>query len=108
MSKLRIALSLVGCMAVGLALQQPGTIPPTDDASHPGQPAWCQNYDDGPDSTSPKKHNCECIGMNDTTCDKSQQESNKCKVYCRKTACKCKTACQTARAKSSRRIADGE
>jgi hypothetical protein len=90
--KIRLTIATLALFTAAVALQQ-GDIPPTNDPSHPGQPAWCQNTD------SPEhKHNCECVDMNADPdqsghCDKSQQESAKCKVYCRKTACKCKTKC---------------
>ena len=77
--------------SVGLIGLQQSPIPPTNDQTHKGQPSWCQNTD------SPEHfHNCDCQDMADEKCDKSAQESSKCKVYCRKDACKFKTKCDHA------------
>ena len=82
----------IACIAVGLTLtawQISREIPPTDDPSHPGQPAWCQNYTD---PNTGFKHNCmECRRK----CEPGEPEDNKCKTYCRKGACKCNHGCDT-------------
>lgn len=86
----RFILGIIAVTVAAVAVQQ-GEIPPyagDGNPMHDGQPAWCQNTD-----SESHKHNCECQSMADKTCDKSMQESSKCKVYCRKTACKCKTTC---------------
>ncbi len=61
--------------------------PGDDNPQHDGQPAHCQNMDSA-------KHaaNCSCKSMNPDgeSCD---QESSKCKVYCRKEACRCISPC---------------
>ncbi len=94
--KLLVLLALV---TAALALQQT-PIPPypgDDNPSHDGQPMFCQN-----DDTKQHAHNCECLAMHhdDPECvmptDENQSygsDSSKCKTFCRKTACRCKTHC---------------
>jgi hypothetical protein len=88
---LRLVLAAILLAFIAFALQAPQPIPPyagDGNPLHDGQPAWCQNND-----TAEYAHNCECMSMTDETCEKGMQESGKCKVYCRKKACKCKTKC---------------
>ncbi len=70
--------------------QEPIPLYPGDeDRSHDGQPMHCQNMD-----TAKHAANCQCKSMNPDgeSCD---TESSKCKVYCRKTACRCISPCTT-------------
>lgn len=79
---------------VFLAFAQQGQIPPYEgdgDPRHDGQPKFCQNVD------SPQYvHNCECIDMADKSCDKSAQDTSKCRVWCRKKSCNCRSVCDHA------------
>jgi hypothetical protein len=88
---LRATLALL-LVAAAFSLQQPAPIPPFEgdgNPQHDGQPSYCQNFD------TKFAHNCKCIDMQDQACDRTEQESAKCKVYCRKHACRCKTSCNT-------------
>lgn len=97
MRKQILAISLL--YSVAWAFQQT-PIPPyggDDNRSHDGQPMWCQN-----DDTKQHAHNCECLAMkrDDPECimptDENQSQGpdgSKCKVYCRKSACRCRTHC---------------
>ncbi len=62
---------------------------------HDGQPKWCQAIDVGG-----FKKNC---GICDTKCGPGETggEDKRCKVYCRKGACKCHADCQTHMKKDS-------
>jgi len=67
-------------------------IPPYEgdgNPQHDGQPRWCQATDG-----FGYKKNC---GICDTKCgpDGTGGESPKCKVYCRKGACRCHPECHT-------------
>ncbi len=96
---------LCGVLGLALSLAQipipeyPGD---PDSGAHKGQPLWCQNYD-----TKLGAHNCECHYMNptDKQCERHPNEpeldeptgpdTSKCKVYCRKTECRCKNHCES-------------
>lgn len=81
------------------ALQQTPipTYPGDDNPAHDGQPMFCQN-----DDTKAHAHNCECLAMrhDDPECVLPTEENqsrgsdgSKCKTYCRKTACRCRSHC---------------
>lgn len=85
-------LLLVGAL---LAWQGPQPIPPFEgdgNSQHDGQPKWCSNVD-----TKTHSANCSCKPMmGDPECKNGEGgggESQKCKVYCRKTACRCLPGC---------------
>jgi len=86
---------LIALAAVALALQSPAPIPPFEgdgNPDHDRQPKWCQSHDD-----TNHVHNCDCRASH---CDPGEEapnagESPRCKVYCRKTACRCKNPCGT-------------
>lgn len=67
-------------------------IPPANDPTHPGQPSWCQNFAD-----KVFKSNCSCKPEFGSEACKSGEkgggENPKCKVYCRKSSCKCDSMC---------------
>ena len=82
---------LVLVIACALAMQR-GTIPPTDDPTHEGQPQFCINND-----TAKYVHNCDCQPrIGDKACNDPDRggENPKCSVYCRKSSCKCERECQ--------------
>ena len=62
--------------------------PGDDNPSHDGQPMWCQNHD-----TERHAKNCECKSMNPD--GEGCNDSGTCKVYCRKSACRCISPCTT-------------
>jgi len=92
-------LGLLPIYTLALAFQQeeiptyPGD---PETGEHEGQPVFCQNVD-----TKAFKHNCSCKAMRDNDdCKKEpdeeyQSETSKCKVYCRKHACECRSDCET-------------
>lgn len=79
---------------------------PDGNPQHDHQPEFCQNYDTGVHA-----HNCTCHAMNPTEqeCDSKARgqgeededgnpvpegrESPRCRVYCRKSACRCRNHC---------------
>lgn len=92
---MRLTLGMMILVVVAFALQGPAPIPPfegDDNPAHDGQPQFCINTD-----TREHLHNCSCRGMQaQNNCEEEGGgESSRCKVYCRKSACKCKTDCQT-------------
>lgn len=71
--------------------------PGDDNPSHSGQPLWCQN-----EGTTQHAANCACLAMHrdDPECimptDENQSsgpDGSKCKVWCRRHACRCRTHC---------------
>ncbi len=92
----RISISAVMLLAAVLLAQQP--IPPFEgdgNEQHDGQPKFCVNHDH-----SGYIHNCSCKGMANKDCEnempgqeKGGGESANCKVYCRKSACRCIDPC---------------
>lgn len=84
---------LLGALVSGIMLVSWQVIPPYipddgDDSGgiHEGQPMYCVNYD-GIEGSK----NCECKKK----CDRDAPEDSKCKVYCRKTACRCNHGCHS-------------
>lgn len=63
--------------------------PGDDNPQHDGQPMYCVNHD-----TAKHAANCSCRSMNPDG-ESCEQESSKCKVYCRKEACRCANPCAT-------------
>lgn len=73
-----------------------------DNAQHDGQPKWCQAKDAGGFAK-----NC---GVCDTMCGPGNTggEDKRCKVYCRKGACKCHPECSTMNHMRERKTANAE
>ena len=92
------AVALVITMGLAVAFQSPRPVPPFEgdgNPDHDGQPVHCQNFD-----STAYLHNCECMAMaDDPKCEEksanTSSENPKCKVYCRKTACRCKKKCRS-------------
>ncbi len=101
-----LAIFILAVAALALQLPDPPEIPifPGDgNPQHDGQPVFCQNHDGGG-----WKHNCECHSMNPTheQCKRDENgadpdgqyhgpDTSKCKVYCRKTECRCVNHCES-------------
>lgn len=64
-------------------------IPPHEGPDHPGQPKWCQNYDD----QLGYKANCAC--KRDCNKRDSQHRETGCKTHCRTPACRCNHKCDS-------------
>ncbi len=91
----RITLAAIFILTVAAIGFQLAPIPPYEgdgNDQHDGQPKWCQNVD-----SKTHAHNCDCKPMaGDPECKDGEGgggESPKCKVYCRKTACRCLPGC---------------
>lgn len=94
MSRL-IPVLLLWCCAALLAFQkQPiPDYPGDDNPQHDGQPMWCANFD-----TKEHTRNCECQAKSKQDCEHRDDygpDTGSCKVFCRKHACTCQTACET-------------
>jgi hypothetical protein len=88
---------LLFVLLIGLVgWQAPQPIPPFEgdgNSMHDGQPKWCSNVD-----TKTHAKNCDCKPMmGDPECKDGKEgggaETQKCKVYCRKTSCRCLPGC---------------
>lgn len=77
---------LAAALVIAGALIAWQEIPPADDSYHPGQPEWCQNF-----RTKLFGANCACK----RECKDGAAEDLKCKVYCRKHACRCDHKCES-------------
>lgn len=94
-------------LTFALAAFQLQPIPPyegDDNSQHNGQPKWCQNESDGLFA-----HNCDCQSTTDNgRCKRGHEEEEgsgpdtydensmpRCKVHCRKDACRCRRRCDT-------------
>ena len=91
----RCILAVFLLVGAGVALQGPQPIPPypgDDNPQHDGQPMFCVNVD-----TKEHVHNCACRGMvaDDNCREEGGGESSRCKVWCRKSACRCQSDCKT-------------
>jgi hypothetical protein len=87
---LRIATLFLLAVAAWSLQQTPiPNYPGDDNPQHDGQPMFCLNH-----STEKHAANCACRSMNPDA-ESCSQESAKCKVYCRKEACRCLSPCMT-------------
>lgn len=91
----RLPAVLVFALALSLVALQKEPIPPyggDDNPQHDGQPMFCVNHSNG-------KHaqNCSCRSMSadGEGCNPDGKESSACKVFCRKSACRCANPCST-------------
>lgn len=82
-------LILTATIALAIVAWQSRDIPETDDPTHPGQPHWCQNYNDP--NTGYRSNCTECR----RTCKPGESEDNRCKTYCRKGQCRCNHGCDS-------------
>ena len=89
-------------IALGAVLMaQQGPTPANPFPNHEPPPAgWFCIPADQAHSPEHDAHACSCLGMvNDPICGSSEeqeqrQESNRCKVWCHRDACTCRTQCE--------------
>lgn len=86
--------ALVGLMVLSLIAWQKEPIPKyegDDNPSHDGQPSFCVNHSKGRHA-----QNCSCRYMNrDEESCTDDSSTGRCKVFCRKSACRCANPCAT-------------